>query len=450
MNKRQDPQAPSSRDWGRLKPVTWLAGLLLVGAMGAWHLHHNYSSITQPTQNQVAGGESSERRALRPPAAVVGLTDRFSDEPSQEQRAAISEHLQQLLSESAPQGVRRRAAWLLGKDTSLLAYEGLKDALAKDVPGAKELVAEALGQSTRAESQTLLQSLLGDTSDAVVMAAIRGLAQQGTPTAVTAINQVLLDTSRDIDIRAEAASGLGAITRPEALDALTVAIGMVQESSVLTEVVRSLGSRDIEETRGVLQPLLDSPQTPAELKIDTLEGLAQAKGDATALLLSYANDKDSDIRRAALWSMATLEVPGSAGSELMALLGEETSPAVRKRLYQALANQQEFDLQRAWDHITSEKESVARLAGLDLLARVVQRSPTPEMVAFFDQQAVPELRNVAMNGTVRDERMGALLALRRARTASAFTALRDIAGNGADPAVAEATGSGVPLSGQRP
>lgn len=442
MKTQRDLQAPSSHGWFKPKPVIWLAGFLLVVSAGGWFWRRSIVHDLPPAgRDQAEHGVASQLPGLSPKNAEATEAAATGGETlSLERRETIAAALQQLCAEGSYRQVRRHASESLVKDGSQLALDALQKALALKNPEVRELIAEALGQSPRPESHGLLVGLLGDASDVVAMAAIRGLSAQGTPAGATAINTVLLDAARGTDVRAEAAAGLGTMARAEALDALTAAIGLVQENSVLSEVVRSLGRRPIEETQNVLRSFLDSPHTPAELKVDAVEGLAEAKGDATPFLLEYARHTDPEVRSAALWAMASLETPGHAGAELMAQLDVEASPAMRKHLYQALANQQQFDLQRAWEHITAEKESVSRLAGLDFLARVVQRSPTPEMVTFFDQRAVPELKQAALDGTVRDARMSAVLTLRRARTASSFAALRDIGRQGADSAVTSATG----------
>ena len=55
----------------------------------------------------------------------------------------------------------------------------------------------------------MLLGLLKDPSDAIAQAAIKGLAQLGTPEAVTSLTQLLNDPLRSGAVRSEAATGLG-------------------------------------------------------------------------------------------------------------------------------------------------------------------------------------------------------------------------------------------------
>jgi len=131
------------------------------------------------------------------------------------------------------------------------------------------------------------------------------------------------------------------------------------------------------------------------------------------------------------------------------LLNDETDPLVRKRLYQALAHQESFDLNAVWTQTVNEREPGARIAGLDLFARTVQQSPSPEMIAFFDEHALPELKSAVLNSNNRDERIWSLMVLRRSRTANSIAALREIVQQTGDAAVASAAGVALGAAARR-
>ena len=177
---------------------------------------------------------------------------------------------------------------------------------------------------------------------------------------------------------------------------------------------------------------------PPDLKAEALQALGQAKGDPTPLLLSYAKNDDGDLRAAAARALGSLEGVGNSGAEIMSWLSQEGDPLVRRRLYKALANQESFDMDAAWIQTASERDPLARIAGLDLLARAVQRNPSDDMISFFDERALPELRAAALNGATRDERMAAVTALRRLNTPNAIAALDIIATQSRDPRLAGA------------
>jgi HEAT repeat protein len=286
----------------------------------------------------------------------------------------------------------------------------------------------------------MLEGLLASPSEAVAVSAIRSLGQQSSPLAVRDLNQLLYAEERSANVRAEAALALGAITRPEAMTALVTAMGQVRDEAVASQVIRAIAGRPFEETGKYLQMFLESPRVSAELKAEALYGLSRAQGDATAVLISYAQNSDSDLRAAAARALGLSETRGNVGAEIVALLKDETNPLVRKRLYLALANQQGFDLGDVWAQTANESDPLARLAGMELLAKAVQRSPTTEMVTFFDENALPELMKSALDGDSRDQRLGSVMVLRRAKTQNANAALREIAQRTTDATVAEATG----------
>ena len=161
--------------------------------------------------------------------------------------------------------------------------------------------------------------------------------------------------------------------------------------------------------------------------MSAVEALAQAQGDPSAFLLSMVSDSDADVRAAAAWAMSATETSGNLGAQLLDLLSKESDPDVRLRMYQALGNQESFDPSAALAAVQREKNPSARVAGLDLLARMLRDQPDSQLLNFFDRTAIPELKNIALTGGNFDDRQAAVIALTRARTSAAQAALREIA-----------------------
>lgn len=376
------------------------------------------------------------RRAVSPPlldrrAPVVTVAPLDS---------ALADLVRRLHSDQEPTSARRRAAKALARDGSRAAFEVLKTLAEKGAPQVQEMVGEALGECPHPDAGALLERLLLNDHEAVVRSAMRGLALRGTPEAAALLGELLYDDQQPLTVRTEAALGLGAVARPEALATLARATADIMDEALASAVIRSLAGRPVEETKGFLEAYLEAPHVPAELKAEALEGLSQAAGETAPLLLRSLGSAVSEVRAAAAWSLSALESPGQAGAEILSALEGETVPLVRKRLYEALANQQAFDLEKAWAMTMNERDVPARIAGLNLLARAVQQNPSAEMTAFFDKNALPELTRTALAGGSKDERLGSVMVLRRVGTPGAEEALRQIATQATDTRVAAATG----------
>jgi HEAT repeat protein len=300
-------------------------------------------------------------------------------------------------------------------------------------------IAEALGGSTHAESSGTLLGLMADGSEGVAMAAVRALAEQGTPAAVNALNQALYNESTPLNVRCEAAVGLGNINQPGVVDSLSRAASTITDDFIVGSILEALGSRPISETQSFFQSYLRSSTVSSEFKLDAIKALGQVKGDASALLMEAARDKDPELRAEAAWAMSNAETEGKVGSDLTTMLQNETDPDVRKRLYQALGNQESFDVSTVKTMVEKETDASARLAGLDLLAMELRNNPSQDLSSYFDQTAVAELKKLALTGEISQDRLAAVIALKRAGTGASQAALQEIAQNSTDKRILDAT-----------
>jgi HEAT repeat protein len=434
MSTSLQKEASSSRhQLASRKLVAWLIVLGAgTAAVAFWHLGGHSNSHSGDRAACIATGNAS---APGEPATVPTTS---TGAKASDREEFIAEITHRLDAEWKSNEGRRRAALMLASDGSEAAMRALKEVLGSADTEVQKMIAEALGHCTNAESGAILRDLLKSPNDSVARAAVRSLSQQASSSAVASLVELIYDKERAVDVRAEAAQGLGAIARPEALAALVAAAVQINDEGVATEIVRGIAGRPFDETSAFLQTFLDAPDVSAELKAEALESLGQAKGDPTGLLLKYAKNADDDLRAAAARALGSLEAGRNSGVEIMAWLNEEGDPLVRKRLYKALANQESFDINAAWLQTASERDPAARIAGLDLLAKAVQRDPSEEMISFFDERALPDLRGAALNGATKDERMAAITALRRLNTPNALAALQEIAAQTRDAQLAGA------------
>ena len=262
--------------------------------------------------------------------------------------------------------------------------------------------------------------------------------------AVQILNGLLRNGDKSETLRAEAALSLGAITNlPGAYLALTNAVWQTSNPELAKAILEGLGSRSLDETRDFFQTYLNTPGLATELRVAAVEAMGNAPGDAAALLLRYASDADAEVRAEAVWALSSSGTTGKSGDRLLQLLQNETEPEVRQRLYQALANQEHYDVAAVMQMVQQESQMDVRVAGLDLLARTCQEKPSAELLAFFEQTGVPTLKETAIKGRSSYERMLAVTALQQLGTPQGQNALAEIARRSTDLQVIEAAGKGL-------
>ena len=351
-----------------------------------------------------------------------------------EAQAQVADLIKALKNNSLPMSERKAAIQALAKLGTAEAIAALKEALTGGSDELRVAVAEGLGECTSPECAAMLLGLLKDPNEAIVQAAIRGLAQLGSPEAVTALTQLLNDPLRSSDIRSEAVTGLGNVNGAGAMQALAQAAMTLGDEDLVTQVLNAIGGRDFSETQSFFRQYMGSAVS-SDLRVAAIESLWQAKGDPTAFLVGYISDSDAEVRASAAWAISATDATGNVGPQLLASLQNEQDPDVRRRLYQALANQESFDPSTTLALIQRENDPAARIAGMDLLASSLRNNPTPEVQSYFDQTAAPALKNAALTGETSQERMAAVIALVRASTPSAMSALQDLAQQATDSRV---------------
>ena len=75
------------------------------------------------------------------------------------------------------------------------------------------------------------------------------------------------------------------------------------------------------------------------------------------------------------------------------------------------------------------------------MAAAACETGSPELLAYFNQTAVPELRTTAVSGSDLGDRLSSVLALGRAGTPEALQALEEVARTSRDASTVEAAQS---------
>lgn len=422
MDSTSDSRAAGCRVKGRIHLTLVLAlavlalggGLILVSRHGRGLTPAN----PEPARAPIANTDGTKPS---PPPRISGHA-----QPSRLADLATAKLIAQLLDGSLPATVRRQAARALTKLGSDQALAALKTILSGGPPYLQATIGEGLGGCPNPEAPALLLGLLDGPNEIAACGAIRGLARRGDAPAVDLLCNVLFDTQRPDSLRTEAALALGGLPQPDALSALARAAMEVQDPEIVGQIFEGLGQRPFSETEEFFGNYLDSPDAPVEFKVAALEALGSTEGDLAPFLMKYASDSTPEVRAAAIVALTQTDST-SLGPQLADLLKQETSPEVRATLYQALELQDTFDAATVLALAQKESDPGARMAGLDLLAQGCQEAPTPELLSYFNQVAVPELKNSALTGDDLGSRMASVMSLGRSGTDEAAGALQEIA-----------------------
>ena len=275
------------------------------------------------------------------------------------------------------------------------------------------------------------------TDQVAARGAISGLRRRGDDDSAAILGEVLFDPNRPASVRTAAALALGDFNQDAALQTLIRAGTELQDNTVMETILTALGKRPFAQTQDFFRNYLETPNLPPEMKVSALEALASGQGQSAPLLLKYAADPDSDVRDAALWALSTSDTATAFGPQLLDLLSQEKDSSVRARLYEALDNQQSVDVSSALALVQKESDPEARLAGLDLLSKNCASGASPDLLNYFNQTAVPELKNIALSGEDSQDRLTATATLGQAGTPEALAALQDIASRSTDPRVVQ-------------
>jgi HEAT repeat protein len=374
-------------------------------------------------------------------AILGGITGQSAiDELSEEELLSV------LFDRDAIVKMRRRAAWTLAKNGSEKILSELEKILnQEDMSGdMKAAIAEGLGYSSDLRAKEIILAALENEDDMVVRGAIRGLSATGNEDAISTLSNFMNSTDVSESVRAEAATGLGKIDSPDAFNALIGVYQSAEEANndnLKKDIIAALGQRDISETGEFFQKLLDESTSDPSMRLAAIEAIEDAQGNTNFILLNTLNDEDSAVRAEAAWALALADDSGDIAGVLQDRLMMEVDAGVRKRLYQALGNQEKTNIDDATARlIYEEPDMAARLAGYDSLAKNIGSSENTKLEEQFEKTAIPELQEIALSDDKLNYKLSAVIALKRTGTVESLRALEEIAAKSLDPKVKEATG----------
>ena len=422
-NKSEKTGEPKGR--GGLVLGAALAGAFVLVAV---FLLKNGSGPSTSGDQKVSSASSSNEKN-EGAATKAGKTEVATQKgtgSAQVKGSSVKELVAQLLKPNLPATEQQATVTELVKLCSAESLAALKEALASGPPELRKMIAESLRECSSSDAHNLLLALLSDKDEAVAGAAIRSLAAQGTPEATTALAELLNNNDASASLRAEAALGLGEINQPGVTDILARAAHEIKDEDVVGAVLHALAGGDFAQTQAFFQTYLHSPDVSSDLRVAAVEAIATAQGDPSQFLADLLNDPDADVRTAVGWALSATETSGNVGKQLIAILQNESDPDVRLRLYQALRNQEDFDIPTVLGLVRNEQSPAAQVAGFDLLAKTVRDRPTPELQDYFTKVAIPALVQMALSPESFDQRQTAVLALTRSRLPAAQEALAKI------------------------
>src|SRR5687767_445713 len=344
----------------------------------------------------------------------------------------------QLLDRTHSLKIRRQAAWTLAKIRSPEAFAVLRQALADAPALLKTTIAEALGNFDMAGSRELLRMLLSSDNDTVARGAMRGWAILGDNEALQLLAEMLIDSQKGADLRTEAALSLSKVNSARAYQILVDSLNNIADREIATAIITGIGQRSFTETEPFFRIFLGRLDVPTELRVAALESLGEAEGNPVPLLLRHLESRDSRLRGASAWGLATIENPPDVAPQLLKRLEGEGSADVRARIYQALENQSQMDVEQLLAVVFNDQAGSSRVAGLKLLASQVSRRNNQSLATEFDSVAVPQLEKLAINGADLQSRLISVMALKQARTPVALRALDRVAAQSAEPRIVSA------------
>jgi HEAT repeat protein len=446
---KEQPENSSNHAHKGIRPVL-LFGFLAAGAVVLATVFF-LSTRSKPAGSQPGLETNTAASVATAGDAGTGLKQNVAARIGETGQTSLEQLIKSLNDTSLPLNERKKAIQALARNGSLEALTALKKALDSSPSDIRQAIAEALGECPSAEALTMLVELLKDSDPDVARAAVRGLARQEQPQAASALAQAVNDSGASADVRCEAALALGNIHEPWVLDPLSRAARQTDDEDVARAALEGISRLDFAATKGFFEDFLQSSDVPCDLRVAAVETLAHVEGDTTAFLAGLAaRNPDPEIRVAAAWAMSATEVAGDAGPDILNMLTQEADPDVRLRLYQALRNQGSFDTATAMALVQNEQDPSARVAGDDLLAKMLRDNPTPQLQSYFDQTVIPELKQVALTGDSLDSRQAAVIALARAHTPEATAALADLSSqvaqmqNAASPPARQTGSPGTP------
>jgi hypothetical protein len=359
--------------------------------------------------------------------------------------ADLAEMLNLALDVEAALEARIRAVRWLGRFGSDEAIDVLEHVLRAGSPARLMTeAAEALGSSKHADARRILETLLESENDAIVRGALRAIAARADADAIAILEAMLNDPNQGEAVRVQAAASLGRLATAQATASLRESLAQIGDSDLVPSILEALGEQPYSETEDFFRSILTDAEVDAEIKIAALEALSEAPPESSELLLEFASSaSESELRIAAVESLALLDESEDAVAPLLDILDREPSPDVRAELYSALAlhnHQTHADavLDTLVPTILEEEELQTKLQGYRLVGAMLSVEPDPRLSEPFDEFMVDWLSEQAESGMDSYTRSLAIDALNLAGTDDAKRALDRLTHHDDPAVVAEA------------
>jgi len=455
----------------RLKMAGYVVCLFTAGAFIALNFHHatqsqlvsavseftigdsnSTSDATVPTEQPVAattadlsknGDNFAHKKVFSSMRSLFGFSP--DQPPSSQEKISL---FKLLCEDGIAYRDRRKVAWRLARFADPETCGILKGYLTdpSQDSGLKAVIAEGLGLSSCHRAKELILYLLENGDVTEVCGAIRGMAARGSSAEIDRLEQILLSQETESYVRYEIISAFGTIQGTKSVDILknlykqTVLDG---DTVLAAQIIRSLSSQDIARTKEFFDFILSDPSSDPDICASVAEAISATKGEKTPVLLGLLDNPNPDIRAEAAWGLVEMGQSSDTVSAVLQKLKTENDPTVRKHLYQVLAVQDPGSVPLAGqtvDLIYEEPALGIRLFGYLLIANQLQGSAVESLQERFDEQAVRELLQVALNGTTASERIEAVKVLSQAGTTASNDALLTAVATSRDSRVINATG----------
>jgi hypothetical protein len=207
-----------------------------------------------------------------------------------------------------------------------------------------------------------------------------------------------------------------------------------------TEIIAAAGQKDFGQTQAFFADVLKNSETDASSRLAVAEAFENSDGQASSMLTSLLRDPDSKVRAAAAWSLATASETGDISAELLTAVKQETDSEAKKRLYQALSSQENINAAEIIPSINAETDISTKIAGYDLVAMELYNKDQ-QIKDWFVTQALPTLKDTALNAANLNMRLSAVVAIKKAGLSQTEQVLSEIAQTSKDERVIQATGS---------
>jgi HEAT repeat protein len=347
-----------------------------------------------------------------------------------------------LYDETSSPAKRCNAAFLLAREANDVTIDLLKNLFYdQDTdPQLKAAILAGIGYSNNPLKTSMIWDGLEDGNEEVVCGAIRGLQGFTEDYAVEALVSLVNFSQSSSKVKSEVIASLGEIKNPTATQVLVDLYKTFSEQgnvSFLAEIVTAAGHRDIEQIRPFLENVLNDERSDASVRLALAESLENSSQQVSFLLLPLLQDPDNQVREAAAWSLATTETTGDIASELITAVKQEMDSEVRKRLFQALQEQENFNVAEILPIISAETDVSAKIAGYDVVSTRLYEKDT-QTQNWFIEQALPILKDAALNGEKLSVRLSAVIVLKKAGISESEHVLAEIAEISTDPKVVRA------------